>query len=181
MERKAKMSKEMPDAVAWLGGWLLGKDRTVAECGRRLRKKGYEPGAIAEAVAWAERLGLVDDGRYIRRFLDGPARRKGYSRRRSLQKLLAAGIERPLLEAMVHGNNETEERNAKRALARRFGARGISEGDRMRAARFLQRGGFDLATIHKVISEFNTNPKSEIRNIKPIQNPKKYPNPAKRD
>ncbi|HVP15329.1 MAG TPA: RecX family transcriptional regulator, partial [Terriglobales bacterium] len=66
--------------------------RTRSDLERRLREKGYEPGAVAAVLERLAGVGLVDDVEYARAFLAGRRARRTSGRRRVEQELRARGV-----------------------------------------------------------------------------------------
>jgi regulatory protein len=138
--------------------------RSEAQLRARLAKGGFEA-EVDEAIAWARRLGYLDDAAYARgraRWLLGPG---GVGPRRALERLRAAGIEPAAAHAAVaeatearagpRGEGESAEAAlARAALARKLRGRVVGELDdreRARVARFLLGRGFSPAAVGRLV------------------------------
>ena len=138
--------------------------RSEAQLRVRLAKGGFQA-EVDEAIAWARRLGYLDDAAYARgraRWLLGPG---GVGPRRALERLRAAGIDSSAAQAAVaeatedragphRGGDSAEVALARAALARKLRGRAIGDLDergRARLARFLLGRGFSPAAVLRLV------------------------------
>lgn len=143
---------------------LLDRSRkTRRELERRLRERGYEAPAIAEALDRLARVGVVDDVEYARAFVRSRLARRPVALGVVIGQLRARGvsaedIERALAGAGAGGPDGLDragERNrAERALAplvRRYRNLDPREA-RAKIAAALARRGFDYDTVSEVLA-----------------------------
>ncbi len=145
--------------------WLLErKERTIAEIRQYFKAKGEEPEAIDAAIARLIGMGLLDDSRYAQRYIEGPARRKGYGRSRIYRELVAKGVDGDLAHAALE---ECHDRQAEYELLMKVGRRkweeflrtGVPpERARARLAAHLGRRGFSQGSIISLLDELGEFP-----------------------
>jgi regulatory protein len=136
--------------LAWRA--LNRRERTVAELARLLAAKRVEPAAIETVVAELREQGYLDDASYAQRFADDRRRLDDWGAERIERKLLALGVDRELVAAVVGGQAPAEELEAALAiLARRFPEPPSTPRDRDRALGFLLRKGYELELAHDAI------------------------------
>lgn len=138
--------------------------RSEAQLRARLERAGHGAGAD-EVLAWARRLGYLDDAVYARaraRALLGAGR---VGPRRAEQRLRAAGIDAASARAAVAAAAEerAEDRRegepaevalCRDALARRLRGRALSlldDRERARVARFLLGRGFSSSAVARLV------------------------------
>jgi regulatory protein len=136
--------------LAWHA--LNRRERTVAELARLLAAKRVEPTAIETVVAELCEQGYLDDARYAQRFAEDRRRLDGWGAERIERKLLALGVDRELVAAVVGEQEPAEELEAALAiLARRFPDPPATPRDRDRALGVLVRKGYELELAHDAI------------------------------
>jgi regulatory protein len=92
-------------------------EQTVFGLSRKLKKRGYEPACIRAVIAQLCELGLLDDRRYARLWLESRISRQATSPRRLLAAICSRGIERHDAEAAL---KETLDDEAERQLLERY-------------------------------------------------------------
>lgn len=118
---------------------LLGmKGYHSQELRKKLELKGYGPEAVDHALAECRRLGFLNDGEYVRSWAER-LRKKGYGPRYIAAKMRSKGIPAPAL-------GEDQEEEIRRLVEGRF-----KNKDKRKTIAALQRRGFDLESIFKVI------------------------------
>jgi regulatory protein len=126
---------------------LAARPRAVNELLRRLRDRGHNPSAAAEAVGRLEAKGLLDDAEYVRHFVRVRAP-KGFGRSRLLTDVVARGVDRRVAERCIDEVVAAEELDPAAqagALARRRAQQlgGLPlETRRRRLLAYLARRGF---------------------------------------
>jgi regulatory protein len=136
--------------LAWRA--LNRRERTVAELARLLAAKRVEPAAIETVVAELRDQGYLDDASYAQRFADDRRRLDGWGAERIERKLLALGVDRELVAAVVGQREPAEELEAALAiLARRFPEPPATPRDRDRALGVLLRKGYELELAHDAL------------------------------
>ncbi len=140
---------------------LAARPRSVNELLRRLRDRGHNPSAAAEAVGRLEAKGLLDDAEYARHFVRVRAP-KGFGPGRLLADLLARGVERRVAERCIEEvavaeQFDTAEQARTLALRRAAQLAGVPlETRRRRILAYLGRRGFRgyevMAVVDKVLT-----------------------------
>ena len=106
--------------------YLTAKDRTVSEMQEYLDGKAFGEADVDAAVARLQELGLLDDRRYARRFVETRLATKPVSRRHLYEQLRGHGLSEEIIrEAMELADTDTERENAlavARKYARQFAA-----------------------------------------------------------
>ncbi len=137
---------------------LAARPRSVQEVLRRLRDRGHNPSAAAEAVGRLEDAGLLDDSAFAEHFVRVRAP-KGYGRARLLRDLQMRGVDRRLAERAVDAGLESEgvsrtEQVRKLAARRSHQLRHIPiVKRRRRLLAFLERRGFRGRDVTELIEE----------------------------
>jgi regulatory protein len=135
--------------------YLGQRDHTVAEMRRYLEGKRVDPATIDDAVAELTEQGYLDDARYARRFAEDRREVDRWGAERIERKLLAAGVERALVEAALADQEAEDELHAAVALLRRrFPAPPADDRERNRALGVLVRKGYELELAHDAIRAF---------------------------
>jgi regulatory protein len=135
--------------------YLGQRDRTVAEMRRYLEGKRVDPATIDDAVAELTDHGYLDDARYARRFAEDRRELDHWGTERIERKLLAAGVDRALVDAALADQEGEDELHAAVALLRRrFPAPPTDDRERNRALGVLVRKGYELELAHDAIRAF---------------------------
>jgi len=92
-------------------------EQTVFGLSRKLKKRGYDPACINAVIAQLCELGLLDDRRYARLWLESRISRHATSPRRLLAAVCSRGIDRHDAEAAL---KETLDDEAERQLLERY-------------------------------------------------------------
>jgi regulatory protein len=137
---------------------LAMRPRSVHDVLARLRERGHNPSAAAEAVGRLEAAGVLDDATYARHFVRVRAPR-GHGPSRLLHDLLTKGVERRLAERAIA--EVLDEEGVKgpaqaRALALRRVAqlKGLAPPQqRRRLLAYLARRGFRGREVQEIVSE----------------------------
>jgi regulatory protein len=140
---------------------ISSREHSRAELQRKLLARGIPADLVRRALDWAEREGYVDERRFAAAYAD-ELRRKGYGPMVIRKKLYEKGVrgevpaaaEAPELEDEDDGGPAAGslERQAADLVERRFGEpEALEPAIKLKAARFLQRRGFDMGTIRAVL------------------------------
>jgi regulatory protein len=133
--------------------------RTAAQVRRRLERAQIPEAIIQTVLADLQRMGLVDDDRFSRDWVESRIRRKGLGPSRLTHELRQRGIAPEVAEEAVRSADPQSRLEAALALARKH-LRTHDPADpavQRRLAAFLQRRGHDWETIEKVFSILNAN------------------------
>ncbi len=137
---------------------LASRPRAVNELLRRLRHRGHNPSAAAEAVGRLEAKGQLDDQEFARHFVRVRSA-KGHGPARLLTDLLARGVERRLAERAIDSVLDAEDidpTEQARALAiKRAGQLGSipARAKRRRLIAYLYRRGFRGHEVMEFVNE----------------------------
>lgn len=96
------------------------RERNVQEVQERLRRYGFTPEEVDDAVETALRVNLINEERYARAFIKGKTR-SGWGRHKILQRLRACNIPESVIEdcASEFSTVQEEYERALRELAKR--------------------------------------------------------------
>ncbi len=137
---------------------LAARARSVQEMLRRLRDRGHNPSAAAEAVARLEAKGLLNDREYARNFVRVRSG-KGHGASRLITDLLARGVDKRLAEQAVFEILEAEEIDPIEQARALVEKRALQLGDlppvkkRRRLLAYLGRRGYRGYEIDQLVRE----------------------------
>jgi regulatory protein len=140
--RELEYSHALDAAIALLSQ----RARSLADLGRRLRRKGYSSSAVGAVVTKLSDLGLINDERFAEDLMDSLQRRENLGQRAIFDRMRREGLPQTVV-ARVTEERTDEDREAARALelARKRLSR-MTDVDPMKARRrvyaFLIRRGF---------------------------------------
>lgn len=127
-------------------------DRTEKELTEKLVKDGYPENCVAEAIAYVQRYGYLNDDRYIENFIRGKGSKKS---RKELEFLLfQKGFSRERIsKSLDYMNSEVSDRTAIESLMRRkrFDPDSADEQKKQKMIQYLMRKGFQYRDIRQVI------------------------------
>jgi regulatory protein len=137
---------------------LAARPRAVNELLRRLRERGHNPSAAAEAVGRLESKGILNDAEFARHFVRLRAER-GLGRSRLLRDLITRGVDRLVAERAIDEVLAAEGVDAlrqARALANRRAAQ-LKDlpADRLqvRLLGYLARRGFQGGEVRELVRQ----------------------------
>ena len=130
---------------------LLGRrDFASGELRKKLEERGYDPQAVAEAVAELENDGTVNDARYAQNYVAYHAGR-GHGPVRIGADLRELGLSSEVIQAALDAGPDWRQR-AQEVRKRRFGlAEPQTWTDKARQGRFLQYRGFSSDHIRAAL------------------------------
>lgn len=138
---------------------MLGaRPRAVNELLWKLRERGHNPSAAAEAVGRLEDQGLLDDARFAEHFVRVRSD-KGHGPGRLIADLLARGVDRRVAERAVDGVLDSEgvdQLAQARALARKRAHQLRDQprtAKRRRVLAYLRRRGFAGYEVTEIVDE----------------------------
>ena len=129
--------------------YLNRRERSEAELGDYLERKGIDDGIAARCLQELVELGYVDDRRYALMFVHDKRELEGWGSERIRRGLVERGIDRDTIETALSEHEaewsagESELDRAVALLARRFPEPPRERRDRDRALGALIRKGFD--------------------------------------
>lgn len=147
---QASQLKRCKDKALWL---ISYRDHSRGELIKKLRRD--YPEEYCEAAAdRMEELGLIDDGRFARRYAADLVELKHLSERGVRQKLYEKGIDRDLTDEVM-GELFIDEKEQIRTVIEKKYARSLSdEKGRRRCVNALARMGFGFGDIKSVLNEY---------------------------
>ncbi|MBQ3285259.1 MAG: regulatory protein RecX [Ruminococcus sp.] len=147
---QASDQKRCKDKAMWL---ISYRDHSRKDLFDKLRRD-YPDDICEAAVARLEELGLIDDGRYARRYAADLVSLKHLSERGVRQKLYEKGIDRDLIDEVV-GELFIDEKEQIRTIIDKKYARSLDdEKGRRRCVNALSRMGFSWSDIKSVLNEY---------------------------
>jgi regulatory protein len=124
------------------------KERSVAELGAWLRKRGASPEEVDAAVGYLIAIGTLDDARFARRFAEDKRELAGWGNERIRTALLERGIAAEEVEAALGGGDELGRAEALLRSARV----GLDDDQaRARALGLLIRRGYGSEVAYEAI------------------------------
>ena len=136
------------------GRYLARSEHTESQLEGHLTRKGYLPEVVTETIAWAHRLGYVDDLRYARAYVGSHlGGRSPMGSRRLLLELRKRGVDDSDARRAVEEVDERGMENQLTETVRKRYAHLKPEVARRRAKAFLSRRGFDWDTSRRVLEK----------------------------
>lgn len=136
------------------------KPRSVQEIRDRLAKKGVEKAEIEAITAELEAIGLLDDVKFARDWIENRQHFRPMGVIRLRQELFAKGIDREIVEAVLSQyRSQVDEKSEAMALARKKlrTLQGLKpEAARRRLAGFLARRGFSTEAVALALRSIST-------------------------
>lgn len=142
--------KRCKDKAMWL---ISFRDHSRSELLTKLRRD-YSDESCEKAVARLEELGLLNDGRYARRYSSDLVNLKHLSSRGVRQKLMEKGIDRDLIDEVLDELYIDEEEQIRAVIDKKYARVLSDEKGRRRTVNALTRMGFSYSDIKSVMSEY---------------------------
>ena len=142
--------KRCKDKAMWL---LSYRDYSRKELFDKL-KKGFGEDAAEASVTRCEELGLLDDGRFARRYSADLFHLKHLSKNGVRQKLLQKGVDRDLIDEVLEEFDVDEEKQVKEIIERKYARTLSDEKGRRRAFAALQRMGYSYSVIKSAMRAY---------------------------
>lgn len=135
--------------------FLGHRDRTVAEMRRHLERRDVAQGVVDAAVAELERLDMLDDARFARRFAEDRRRLDAWGSDRIERRLGELGVDQEIVAAaLAQDLGHDELGTAVNLLRRRFRWPPAADRERERALGLLARRGYDLELAYDAVRAF---------------------------
>jgi regulatory protein len=135
--------------------FLGHRDRTAAEVRGHLERRGVGAPVAEQALAELERIELLDDARFARRFVEDRRRLDAWGADRIERRLAELGVDRVLIEAALAGDGVHDELAAAvELLRRRFARPPAGDRERTRALGLLARRGYDLELAYDAVRAY---------------------------
>lgn len=147
----------MPNARDHALRLLSIRPRSVREISDRLARKGFERTAVEAVVADLAELGLLDDRKFARDWIENRQHFRPTGVIRLRQELFVKGIDREIADQAVREyKNDADEFPAALDLARRkqkLFRKLDADTAKRRLAGFLARRGYESSIVSKVLKE----------------------------
>ena len=135
---------------------LAARDYTTAKMREKLVRRGFEEAAVEEAVARLESQGWLSDRRFAERFAELAVNGGRFFGPRLRLEMRRHGVPAELVEeALGRLRQERDEQDDLRAVMERrypgFSFAAASDREKRRIIAFLQRRGFGLGAIMKIL------------------------------
>lgn len=132
---------------------LESMDRTRAELEKKLQSSEYPGEAVAEALAYVESFGYLDDKRYARHYVE--CKKEGRGKARLKMELAQKGVDRNIIEEVLDEAKLDDCRDTIRELVRkrRRGDGPMDDRERQRIYGYLMRKGFSSSDILSILKE----------------------------
>ena len=132
---------------------LESMDRTRADLEKKLQSSEYPREAVAEALAYVESFGYLDDKRYARHYVE--CKKEGRGKARLKMELAQKGVDRNIIEEVLDEAKLDDCRDTIRELVRkrRRGDGPMDDRERQRIYGYLMRKGFSSSDILSVLKE----------------------------
>lgn len=127
------------------------RERTVAELRTSLERKRVEPGAIDDAVAELQEVGLLDDARYAQRFAEDKRELDRWGSERIARELHRRGIAPDLIEVAVADQSREAELQTALVLLEQRTPIVSDDRERDRAWRLLVRRGYEAELAYEAV------------------------------
>ena len=142
--------KRCKDKAMWL---ISYRDHSRKELIDKLRRD-YSVESAEAAVSRLEELGLIDDGRFARRYAADLINIKHLSDRGVRQKLREKGIDRDLIDEIMSEFEVDEQAQIREIIEKKYGRDLSDEKLRRRAVNALTRLGFGYSDIKSAMAEY---------------------------
>lgn len=125
----------------------------MAELASKLKEKGFEEETVERVVERLKELRLLDDDDFAHRFSKELAEIKGYGRFVIAARLREKGVDGEVAENALQSAflNKSEFETAKALAEKKVKAFPLSQKEKGRIARFLQRRGYPFEIITDVL------------------------------
>jgi regulatory protein len=148
------------EEAKWLAiNYIDYAPRTRLEVQRRLAKAEYDEEMIAAVLEELERIGLLNDSQFSQAWVENRSRSKKLGRVRLASELRQKGVSKETVDEAVADIQPEDEFEAALALAekRLKPSERDDPGAKRRLAGYLQRRGYNWATIEQVFSRMFAN------------------------
>lgn len=135
-------------AMRLLGARAHGR----AELETKLKKKGFDPEAVASALERLDQLDLLDDRAFAGSCMAGIARRRPEGKYKTRARLKQKGLSDELIEEALAEYDQSE--LCRTAAERKLRTlKGTPETIRKKLTTFLRNRGFDWGTIRETLNQ----------------------------
>lgn len=143
---------EVSRAYAYALYLLDKKDYTECEISRKMNKKGYSTYSINKVLEKLKLYGIINDERYVKRFINNCIEFKKYGSRKIAYELQAKGIEREIISE-IKIDEDTQFRNALELALKKLKSVKGKANARDKLVRYLLSKGYEFEIIRRVMDE----------------------------
>lgn len=140
---------------------LSRRDYTTSEIKKRLKDKEFSSNTIIKVLEKLRSYGMINDIRYIEKYVHDSQQIKRYGIRKVLYNLESKGIEKSLLENVLQ-NEEIEFDNAYDLALKKLKLLGNKGDKKLRIYRHLISKGYEYDLIKKVLDRIFNDSESEL-------------------
>lgn len=140
---------------------LSRRDYTSSEIEKRLKDKEFSSNTIVKVIEKLKVYGIINDIRYIEKYVHDSQKIKRYGIRKVLYNLESKGIEKSLFEN-VPQDEEIEFENAYNLAVKKLKLIGNKEDKKLRIYRHLTSKGYEYELIKKVLYRIFNDSESEL-------------------
>ena len=137
--------------------YLSARARSIHEVREKLRKEGFADGAVGQVIADLQRLSLLDDREFARRWIESRLARKPAGARKFRQDLQHKGIEQELIaEVLEEFREDLDSETAAVGLLsqQRWRYNGLDElKAKRRMLGLLARRGYEQDVARKAVEQ----------------------------
>jgi len=130
---------------------LRRRERSRAELGEWLARRGFDEEERAAALDRLEQVGELDDASFSRRYAEDKRELSGWGPERIRESLLSRGVPLDLVEAALDADSLDEQLERAEVLLERKGGDLDSDVARGRALGFLTRRGYDYEIAYEAV------------------------------
>lgn len=132
---------------------LQRKERTAQEVALWLKGRGFGLEDIEAALARLFEAGVLDDERFASRYAEDKRELSGWGAERIREGLLARGVPRETVEAVMAADSEVDQLERAREILIRRGRPLDGNADRQRALDYLARRGYDYEIAYEAVRQ----------------------------
>lgn len=134
---------------------LEHRQRSIAEIGGRLARKGFPADIVEEVIAGLEQVGLLDDSDFSRRWVRSRMAQRPMGRRALTWELRQKGVSDDLIDEALREISDEDELEAALHLARRRLKKdaGDPAAEKRRLASLLRRRGFGWEAVSAALEQ----------------------------
>lgn len=151
-------AKEQNKANSYSLKLLSYRARSQKEIEKKMQQKGYEEETILNTIKYLIKCGYIDDRQFTYSFIKDKSNLKKYGKRRIQMELIQHGIDKDIIQELIEelmNNNDEYERALELAIKKINTSykKNDKKTQYSKLAGFLQRRGYDISTIKKVLQE----------------------------
>lgn len=145
------MADRLSEVFGQAVGALHRRERSRAELGEWLTRRGLDELERAAVLDRLEEVGELDDARFARRYAEDKRELSGWGPERIRESLLSRGVPLEQVEAALDADSIDEQLDRAAELLERKGGDLDSDVARGRALGFLTRRGYDYEVAYEAV------------------------------